>query len=183
MKYTSFVNYLKRTVAKLTEEETMNLKKIEEYSYNNVRLRTLFSIYAMYSYDTFQYLDKKKDLFPTLYNETIYCIQKYQAFKPQVSIDYMNKLNSFDELKKIYSLYLNSVVKKESTIKENYYSKILELVDGKQITKYRIYTDLNLNPGNVNDFFKNKALRKLSLQNVKKIHSYCYQYSNNNTAG
>ena len=47
--------------------------------------------------------------------------------------------------------------------------KIALLQIEKQITDYRLYTDLHLNAGNFNAFMKHDCLDKLSLENTRKV--------------
>ena len=51
-------------------------------------------------------------------------------------------------------------------------SKILRLQKAKQITNYRIYTDLKLNPGNTNAWLKHGSHEKISLNNARSILRY-----------
>ena len=46
----------------------------------------------------------------------------------------------------------------------------------KKVSKYRVYKDLKLNPGNFNDFLKNNNLDKLSFKNCKKAYDYVVNY-------
>jgi len=50
--------------------------------------------------------------------------------------------------------------------------KIRTIQQQKQISNYRIYTDLKMNQGNVNDFLTNGNVSKLSLSSVEKIFDY-----------
>ena len=50
------------------------------------------------------------------------------------------------------------------------------MMDDKKITKYRVYRDLSLNPGNINDYLTNGNSKKVSMNVVKKIYNYCRNY-------
>lgn len=50
--------------------------------------------------------------------------------------------------------------------------RILELQKVYHITNYRLYTDLNLNPGNLNAWLKHGTNDKISLNNARKVLQY-----------
>ena len=74
----------------------------------------------------------------------------------------------------IYDAYKEETgeFQKEDEFKAKIRKRILELQKEKSISNYRIYTDLGLNPGNVNSFLKNGDYRKLSLNIVRRIWKY-----------
>ena len=84
----------------------------------------------------------------------------------------VESLDSFDELKQLYTSYKNLVVNKNIVQKNLYHKIIMQTKSEKSISNYRIYTDLNLNQGNVNDYLRNQRFEKLSLDNIKKIATY-----------
>ena len=50
--------------------------------------------------------------------------------------------------------------------------KIVRLQDQKQVTNYRLYTGLKLNPGNLNAYLKHGDGSKLSLDTSRKVLKY-----------
>ena len=54
--------------------------------------------------------------------------------------------------------------------------KTLQLLKEKNCSNYRVYKDLNLNPGNVNCWLKNGDDSKVSYRTAEKIISYVVQY-------
>lgn len=60
----------------------------------------------------------------------------------------------------------------EENLKKLMLNKIRDLQSEKNISTYRLYTDLKLNHGNVNDFIKNGSLNKLSLDSTRMILNY-----------
>ena len=46
----------------------------------------------------------------------------------------------------------------------------------KKLTKYRLYTDLKLNPGNVNAWLKHNDSSKMSLDCARQIYKYAKSY-------
>ena len=60
----------------------------------------------------------------------------------------------------------------DDNIKKLMLDKIIRLKSEKNISNYRIYTDLKLNPGNFNSFIKNRNIKKLSLSNTRETLNY-----------
>ena len=56
------------------------------------------------------------------------------------------------------------------------YRRISEVKQAKCVTNYRIYKELNLNPGNVNAFLKNEDISKVSLDTARKILTFVNEY-------
>ena len=85
-----------------------------------------------------------------------------------------NYIRDCKEYAGIYDAYKEEIgeFKKEDEFKAKIRKRILELQKEKSISNYRIYTDLGLNPGNVNSFLKNGDYRKLSLNIVRRIWKY-----------
>ena len=75
---------------------------------------------------------------------------------------------------KVYNSYLFKInrVKNEEHTKSLMLLRIKDMQQQKHITNYRIYTDLHLNPGNVNDFLTNGNVSKLSLKTAEMIYDY-----------
>lgn len=69
--------------------------------------------------------------------------------------------------------------KREDRTKLLMLKKIKQMQQDKHISNYRIYTDLKLNAGNINDYLTNGRADKLSLKTaliMKK--SYCFAKNN-----
>ena len=54
--------------------------------------------------------------------------------------------------------------------------KISEVKKAKSVSNYRIYKEMNLNPGNVNAFLKNEDTSKVSLDTARKILAFVNEY-------
>ena len=50
--------------------------------------------------------------------------------------------------------------------------RIIALQQERSITNYRLYTDLNLNPGNLNAWLKHGDSSKISLANARRVMHY-----------
>ena len=90
----------------------------------------------------------------------------------------LNRDNFLDErfldydFKKIWEAYLtsNKRIDYENEFKSKLRESILEKMKANKISKYRVYTDLKLNPGNVNDYLTNGNCKKVSLDVGKSIY-------------
>lgn len=63
----------------------------------------------------------------------------------------------------------------EERLKKAMREKIIRLQKEKNCSNYRVYKDLNLNPGNINSWLKNGDGSKVSYQTASRIISYLTQ--------
>ena len=120
----------------------------------------------------------------------LYCVfeDKMDIYQKYLTIDQnLASLNKDNYLDNRYSDYGFQKIYQSYTRKSNLHeydlqtktlirNNIIKMMDDKNITKYRVYKDLNLNPGNVNDYLTNGNSKKVSLELVKKIYNYCRNY-------
>ena len=64
----------------------------------------------------------------------------------------------------------------DNDTKELIHHRVLELQQKKKLTNYRLYTDLKLNPGNVNAWLKHNDSSKMSLDCARQIYKYAKSY-------
>ena len=64
----------------------------------------------------------------------------------------------------------------DNDTKELIHRRVLELQQKKKLSNYRLYTDLKLNPGNVNAWLKHNDSSKMSLDCARKIYQYAKEY-------
>ncbi len=172
MKRTTFKRFLSNYAKDMSHEHSLSLFKNEKYVQNNVRLLTVYSFYVFFNEEVTQTLLNKKDKLPTLFKMYTQLNDKYGNLT-YANVDKMvNNLDDFDELSQLYRSYTNLYVKKNDMLKKVYYQKIRKTQEEKQISNYRIYTDLKMNHGNTNDFLKNANFDKLSYKNIKSIYQY-----------
>ncbi len=65
----------------------------------------------------------------------------------------------------------------DNDTKELIHRRVLELQEKKKLTNYRLYTDLKLNPGNVNAWLKHNDSSKMSLDCARQIYKYAKSYT------
>lgn len=66
--------------------------------------------------------------------------------------------------------------KRDDDLKGAMRKKILQLQAEKKCSNYRVYTDLKLNPGNINSWLKNGDSAKVSYQTAERVMDYVLQY-------
>ena len=71
---------------------------------------------------------------------------------------------------------LNDWQYRDFYIRYQAYRRVLELQQKKKLTNYRLYTDLKLNPGNVNAWLKHNDSSKMSLDCARQIYKYAKSY-------
>lgn len=163
MRKLTLLGFLTEYVRSLSERNTLNTHKlIDEVYSGNDRLREPLFMYCYYS--------NKTDV-----------LMKYLAVGDKAEYadiaELLEKGNT-DRLPENYIKVLNSYKCKagmkatDEHIKELMIEKIIKLKGQKNISNYRIYTELNINAGNFNDFIKNRKLNKLSLNKSREVYNY-----------
>lgn len=163
MRKLSFHGFLKQYLLDLSDQNSLSIHKLSRLSKKNYRLVDPLLLYCL--------LENKLNIY-------------YKYFEQNQNLVLLTKENFLDEaysnysFQKIYQSYLRRIntyeydLQTKSLIRDN----IIKMMDNKKISKYRIYTDLSLNPGNINDYLTNGNSKKVSLDLVKKIFNYCSNY-------
>lgn len=172
MKYQGFDSFLKEYARSLNAENTLSLFKSEKLVQNNSRFFDVFTFYLLLDCKAESTLLKYRDNLPNLYNHYLEFQVKYRGLNLSNLESFVLSLDDFNELKKLYNSYKNLKLNKVLTQKRMYLNEIKNNIKFNRLSKYRIYKDLNLNPGNTNDFIKNENIDKLSLENIEKIYFY-----------
>ena len=75
---------------------------------------------------------------------------------------------------KVWRSFLSQKNRKDTDAqtKELMRQRILAMQADKGVSNYRIYKELNLNPGNINDWLKNGAGEKVSLATARRAFEY-----------
>lgn len=105
---------------------------------------------------------------------------KYTKNKYLEVVNRLNKTNFLDDsfrdfdFQKIWETYQVRIMKAEwlRSFKNEIRKNTLSNLERNKITKYRVYTDLKLNPGNVNAYLTNGNCDKVSLKVAKEIYNY-----------
>ena len=172
MRELTFRGFLTQYVRQLSKADTNSIfKLVREATGDNPRLKAPLLLYALYT-------GKQDILLRATRNTHLY-------------EDFSNLLNSFDtavmtrhlesrspllpeEYHKVWKSYLS--LKNKGTAddhtKELMRQKVLCLQAQKGVTNYRIYTDLKLNPGNLNAWLKHGYSDKVSLETARNTLRY-----------
>ncbi len=165
MREQHFINYLKNYLQDISGLKTINIHKLVLKMKKNYRIRDSLILYSA--------LSNKRHVLNQFTNN------EYE--------DVLNRLtkenflsDEFDdyEFKKIYTSYTRKIKYYEYSdiTKEKAHENIVKMMDEKGISNYRVYTDLKLNPGNINDYLTNGNVKKVSRDTVKVIFDYVYNY-------
>jgi len=165
MKPLTFKGFLKAYLSELSLCGSSSVRKLEKEVDSNLRLLEPLALYAKMTLNEEQ-LSKIK-------NKRVRSALMYLESYNDVEQALQEKTLS-EAYRKVYNSYLvkTSRVKNEEHTKSLMLLRIKELQQKKHITNYRIYTDLHLNPGNVNDFLTNGNVSKLSLKTAETIFEY-----------
>lgn len=162
MRKLTFIGFLTGYIQNLSSVPNFRIALLYEECKSNLRLREPLFLYAYH-------------------NDKSHILKKYlsdEDLKEYKEISYLLDSNRIDELPKEYKKVYNSYEVKthmkdnDDNIKKLMLDKIIRLKSEKNISNYRIYTDLRLNPGNFNAFIKNRNIKKLSLSNTRETLNY-----------
>jgi len=159
MRELTFPGFLKEYVKELSYCNSTSLSKLSNELPTNPRLREPVILYSIFT-------DKQEILAQKLNNdmEFVDLISNYQ--KDEL-IEVLNETNSDLSIGyvKVWKSYLTKKNKprNDNHTKEIILRRVLEYKGIKKISNYRIYTDLNLNHGNINAWLKNGECDKVSL--------------------
>lgn len=172
MRALTFSGFLAQYVKQLAAEETNSLYKLAaEAGSNNPRLREPLLLYAVYTQKEKVLLKATKE--PKLRME-------YQRMVTLYSADMMTELfeqaspklpAEYHKVWRSYQSRRNRGQADEHT-KELMRQKVKRLQAQKGVTNYRIYTDLKLNPGNLNAWLKHGDAEKVSLETARRTLRY-----------
>ena len=170
MRELTFLGFLTEYVRSLSKAGTASVFALaEEASNDNPRLREPLLLYAFAS--------GKKDLL--LRAAKRFSLEGF--YEPVLIVLSENDINTVFEkgllpegYKKVWRSYIakkNSQYTDDMT-KELMRNKILRLQKQRGITNYRLYTDLKMNPGNLNAWLKHGFGNKISLDGARDVLNY-----------
>ena len=166
MRELTFKGYLEQQLCELSDCQSKSLYKFARLAENNARLKDVLCLYLSIYVE-----EKLKDQLTKKYSYlSKNCERLYRKVPEQFD-------DTLSEYKTIYDNYLNkkNSKKNDDMLKELMQKRIVELKDEKGISNYRIYKELNLNPGNVNAFLKNADVSKVGLNTVRRMLAFVNQ--------
>ena len=176
MRELTFRGFLIQYVRQLSEQETNSLYKLAaEAGSSNPRLREPLLLYAVYSQKQDVLLQATKE--PALHAEYRRLALLYTADTMTDLLEQTSPVLPY-EYHKVWKSYQSR--KNRSQVddhtKELMRQKVKRLQEKNGVTNYRIYTDLRLNPGNLNAWLKHGDSEKVSLEVARKTLRYVETY-------
>ena len=172
MRELTFRGFLTQYVKQLSAQETNSLYKLAaEASSNNPRLREPLFLSAVYSQKQDVVLQATKE--PNLRSEYHRLVMLYTAdtmtelfeqASPALPAEYHKVWRSYQSRK--------NRGQADNHTKELMRQKVKRLQEKKGVSNYRIYTDLKLNPGNLNAWLKHGDGDKVSLETARMTVRY-----------
>ncbi len=168
MRKLTLKGYLLSQLQELSGFNSTSLYTFSQLAGSNARLKDTLTLYlVMYTEENlrgkllkkFDYLNKSCERLRGLNND---------------NAEFYLQNDSLSEYRTVYNNYLYQQNRKEQEdrLKMVMYRRISEVKQAKCVTNYRIYKELNLNPGNVNAFLKNEDTSKVSLDTARKILAF-----------
>lgn len=170
MRYLTFGGFLREYVKSLSESNTISIEKLVRESAENPRLFEPLCLYCVFADKTMLYRKYSKK-YGTEYDEVAE-IEKNELTEmlesKKLSHNYQKVMTSF--------LAIKQKKETESNVKKLIRNRIIDIQKKNGISNYRIYKDLKLNPGNVNDWIKNGNDQKIGIEKARMILSFVEQY-------
>ena len=176
MRELTFKGFLARYVKQLSKSNTNSLYKLaKEASNDNARLREPLLLFALCSDKQTVLLQATKD--ENLLAEYQKMISLYTASHMMQMLEERDSMlpNGYHKVWSSYQVQKNRG-KSDDHTKELIRQKIKGLQEEHGVSNYRIYTDLKLNPGNVNAWLKHGEADKVSLETTRTILRYVERY-------
>ena len=174
MRKLTFKGFLSQYVKKLSYTNTMNLKRLaEEAATSNYRLRAPLVLYSLATGKDRQLLSFLQSNHSTIDAQNALLDLSRGSLEERLEGGFAP-----DEYTKVWSSFLvaRDAPKRDDNLKIAMRKKILSIQKEKNCSNYRVYTDLHLNPGNINSWLKNGDSTKVSYQTAEKIMNYVLQY-------
>lgn len=172
MRELTFKGYLLSQFQELSGFNSTSLYAFSQLACNNARLKDVLSLYLiMYTEENLRNkLLKKFDYLNS-------ACEKLKGLDDNNVETYLQN-DSLSEYRTVYDnfLYQRNRKEQEDRLKMMMYKKISEVKQAKCVSNYRIYKELNLNPGNVNAFLKNEDTSKVSVDTARKILAFVNNY-------
>ena len=161
MRQLTFKTYLKEYLRDISGSHSLSLRHLVEESHTNRRITSSLILYCVFE-------DKIK-----LFNQLTG--SQFQDKIANLSTEnFLSEPFQMFDFEKIWNSYLSRLNRTsfETKTKETARKSLLMLLEKLGVSKYRLCKDLKLNPGNINDYFKNGHTEKVSLQTLHVINNY-----------
>lgn len=171
----TFEGFLKQYMVELSGVQTASVHNLADSLQKNPRLKEPLYLYAL--------VFGKVNLL-LRYTETKECHTEYERlcnlYSMEQTLVFLQNQSVLPEgYLKVWRSYcsVRDAALADNDTKELIHRRVTEIQQKKHLTNYRIYTDLKLNPGNVNAWLKHNDSSKMSLDCARKIYKYAKSYS------
>ena len=176
MRELTFTGFLQRYVRSLSLANTNSIYVLaREAATDNYRMREPLLLYALFTGKTAILRQAAKDTdLAGVYEDVL---SRYTEEQMLTALE-RKESELPTEYHKIWRSFLVQRNRKntDEQTKELMRQRILTMQKEKGVSNYRIYKELNLNPGNINDWLKNGAGIKVSLSTARKAFQYMENY-------
>ncbi len=172
MRELTFKGFLTRYVRELSKQDTNSLYRLAaEASESNARLKEPLLLYALYSGKQDVLLQATKDsALKRAYQIMLYDYDQ-DTMMQALKTDSTELPQAYHKVWRTYLSQKNRSQADDHT-KELMRKKVKRLQEKNGVTNYRIYTDLKLNPGNLNAWLKHGYCDKVSLETARRALQY-----------
>ena len=175
MRKLTFTSFLRRYLAELTGVQTAAICRLAAMTEANPRVKEPLFLYAAAC--------GKTELLLHATHGTA-CGQEYRALVRQfpgrqlVSLLETQDAALPEGCLKVWRSYcsVRDAARADDHTKTLLHRRVLEMQAQKHLSNYRLYTDLHLNPGNVNAWLKHNDSRRVSLACARQIYLYAKNY-------
>lgn len=176
MRKLSFRTFLQRTLQNLSVNGRTAPHQLAKELPENPRLLQPLCLYVALTYDEKQ----KRNLFQRF--TTVELEFSCQPFLALSGTDLEQTLETMQDAengyRKLWCSYISLRDRQQADdhTKRLIHKRVRELQAQKQVSNYRIYHDLNLNPGNLNAWLTHQNCSKVSLSTARRTLNYLRQY-------
>lgn len=172
MRELTFKGFLTQYVKQLSQQGTGSLYKLAaEAGNDNPKLREPLLLYAMYAEKQDVLLMATKEA--SLHEHYAGIVSRYSKEQMTALLEEGSPLLA-EEYHKVWRSYMSrkNRLQADNHTKELMRKKVKRLQEKTGVTNYRIYTDLKLNPGNLNAWLKHGDGDKVSLDTARMTLRY-----------
>lgn len=174
MRALTFKGFLTRYVKELSSVGTLNIRLLAaDAEKGGYRLRAPLVLYAA--------VCGKKALLSGVLRETddtLTMRRMLERLTAENAEELLRDRKLPEEYQKVWNAYLvaRNAPDRDKALKESIRKKVLQIQAKNRCTNYRIYTDLKLNPGNVNAWLKHGNSEMVSYRTAERIMEYVLRY-------
>lgn len=173
MRELTFYGFLQSYVKSLAGQNTLNIRVLASCCVQDPRLREPLFLYALMG-DKIPLLERSVQEADDPLRQWCHTYTK----APMLAALETENPAVPENFHKVWRSYLSKKnrVQSERHTKELMRSRLLRLQQEKKLSNYRLYTDLKLNPGNMNAWLKHGDGNKISLAAARTALHYAQQY-------